>query len=392
MRHALRAVAATAVLGSALLAGPAASAQDALPPGWGSSTATVEGARLHGAMQRDGTYWAGVFDPQRPYTVTVRLTVARPPDLPAPCAVPQIPAPAPAVTRVTFDVTPAFECNGAYPVAVTGSADGNGGSATLNRTIVVAMPAPAVTGVAVALDGDAVDVTWDDMTGQAKDLTGYRVERLVDGGEPTVVADVGPAPDGSIATSARDEDLPEEGQVLTYRVVAVRSGTGPGETGETSHASITREGEVVETPPAAGGGSGDPAPGEGGPQGAGGDTADGSAGGSAGGGGRSPRPQRVAGPRVGISGSFLPPLLKPLLERAAAASAAGAGDAGYDEDLPYNPVDGPAEADAPDDELAAFFTDEPAGRGMAIPVATALVLAVWAFHLRVLARAAKPPA
>ena len=389
MRRSTGLLAAGIVAAASLLGSSPSGAQDAVPAGWGSSTATVEGTRIHGAMQRDPRNT--LFGP-RAYNVSVAFTIARPADLPAACTVPSIPAPAPAPTRVPFDATVTFECNGTYPVAVTGTADQDGGTATLSRTIVVAMPAPAVTGVAVALDGDAVEVTWDDMTGQAKDLTGYRVERLVDGGEPTVVADLGQAPDGSIATSARDEDLPAEGQVLTYRVVAVRSGTGPGETGETSHASITREGEVVETPPAAGGGSGDPAPGAGDPEGAGGGTADGSTDDTAGGVGRAPRPQRVAGPRVGISGSFLPPLLKPLLERAAAASAAGADDPGYDEDLPYNPVDGPAEAERPDDELAAFFTDEAAGRGMAIPVATALVLAVWAFHLRVLARAAKPPA
>lgn len=390
MRRPAAVLAAGVVSAFALLGSAPVVAQDAVPQGWGSSTAAVDGTRLHGAMQRDGTYKPGLLDPQRPYTVTVRFTVARPPDLPAPCAVPEIPGPAPATTRVGFDVTPTFECNGAYPVAVTGSADGNGGTATLNRTIVVAMPAPAVTGVAVALDEGEVEITWDDMTAQAKDLTGYRVERLVDGGEPAVVAEPGPAPDGSIATSARDEDLPEQGQVLTYRVVAVRNVTGPGEIGETSHASITREGEVVDTPPSAGGG-GEPAPGGGAPGGAGDGTGDASAGDGAGS-GRAPRPQRVAPPRVGISGSFLPPLLQPILDTAAAARAAATADEGYDEDLPYNPVDGPAEAEAPDDELAAFFSGEAAGRGMAIPVATALVLAVWAFHFRVLARAAKPSA
>jgi len=389
MRRSTGLLAAGIVAGATLLASAPSGAQDAVPGGWGSSTATVEGTRIHGAMQRDPR--STIFGP-RPYNVSVTFTIARPTDLPTPCTVPSIPPPAPAQTRVPFDATVAFECNGTYPVAVTGTADQEGGAATLNRTMAVAMPAPAVTGVAVALDGDAVEVTWDDMTAQAKDLTGYRVERLVDGGEPAVIAEPGQAPDGSMATSARDEDLPQQGQVLTYRVVAVRNGTGPGEAGETSHASITREGEEVDTPPSASGGSGEPGSGGGAPEGSGEGTGDGSAGRSASGSGGAPRPQRVAPPRVGISRSFLPPMLKPILETAAAARAAATADEGYDEDLPYNPVDGPAEAEAPDDELAAFFSGEAAGRGMAIPVATALVLAVWAFHLRVLARAAKPSA
>lgn len=377
MPRTLRAVAATAVLGAGLLAGGPAAAQDAVPEGWGASHATVEGNRLHGVMQRDGQW---PLQPWRPYTVTVRFTVARPSDLPAECAVPEIPAPAPAATRVPFDVTPIFECNGAYPVAITGTADGGGGTATLNRTIQVAMPAPAVTGVEVALDGEAIDITWDDMTPQVKDLTGYQVTRQVDAGEPEVVVEVPRSPDGSIATSARDEELPDEGDVLTYEVVAVRNGTGPGPAEQGSRAAITREGEVVEpaTP--------DPGSGPGG-------TGEGSAAGGGGAGGANDgraRPTRVNPPRVS-TGTFRPPPFTAAMP-GGRSSSPGAGDPGYDQDLPYNAVDGPLDAERPDDELAAFFNGEGAGRGMAIPIATALVLAVWAFHLRVLARAAKPTA
>jgi hypothetical protein len=92
---------------------------------------------------------------------------------------------------------------------------------------------------------------------------------------------------------------------------------------------------------------------------------------------------------VGIDGTFRPPALGPVTAGGRATTTTE--DGGFDETLPYDPIDGPLEAERPDDELAAFFDGEGAGRGMAIPVATALVLAVWAFHLRVLARAARPP-
>ena len=66
-------------------------------------------------------------------------------------------------------------------------------------------------------------------------------------------------------------------------------------------------------------------------------------------------------------------------------------DGGFAGELPYDDSE-PGEEDPvlPDDELASLFTDGAAGRGMAIPIATALVLAVWAFHLRFLARASRP--
>lgn len=391
MRRAPRAVAAAALLGASLLASSAVGAQDVVPAGWEASTATVDSTRLHGAMERRGTYryWDGIIRRERAYTVTVGFTVARPSDLPPACTVPEIPAPPPAPTRVPFDVTPAFECNGSYPVAITGTADGGGGTATLNRTIVVAMPAPAVTGVAVELDDDAVDISWDDMATQAKDLTGYQVTRQVGSASPTTVAEVQRAPDGSIPTTARDADLPDEG-VLTYQVVALRNETGPGPSGESSRAAITREGEVVEPAPANGDGPGadpDGEPGDEPAAGGAGAAPDGSTSGP------SRRPGRTAPPRVGIDGTFRPPALGPIAAGARSRSTTSTTvDGGYDEDLPYNPVDGPLAAEAPDDELAAFFNGERAGRGLAIPIATALVLAVWAFHLRVLARAARPSA
>jgi hypothetical protein len=42
------------------------------------------------------------------------------------------------------------------------------------------------------------------------------------------------------------------------------------------------------------------------------------------------------------------------------------------------------------DGLSSAFYEQGSGRGMAVPVATGFVLAAWAFHLRFLARAARP--
>ena len=64
-------------------------------------------------------------------------------------------------------------------------------------------------------------------------------------------------------------------------------------------------------------------------------------------------------------------------------------DTGFNEELPYD-LDGQG-----DDELAGESPgSDPVsalpGRGLAIPIAVGLVLAVWALHLRFLARAARP--
>jgi len=66
-------------------------------------------------------------------------------------------------------------------------------------------------------------------------------------------------------------------------------------------------------------------------------------------------------------------------------------DPGYDGVLPYGARSGSnAPAGSDEDGVSSITSSEEPRRGMVIPVATALVLAIWAFHLRVLARAARP--
>ena len=73
-------------------------------------------------------------------------------------------------------------------------------------------------------------------------------------------------------------------------------------------------------------------------------------------------------------------------------SSESAVDGGFDETLPYDVAEpGRPEAVVPADQVeAAGPLIGTSGRGLAIPIATALLLAVWAVHIRYLARASRP--
>ncbi|HLT16936.1 MAG TPA: hypothetical protein VK007_09550 [Acidimicrobiales bacterium] len=279
---------------------------------------------------------------------------------------------------------PAGACNGSYRVGVRIES-----TERMDTVLVVDLPAPTVTGVVATPDegGRSITVTWDDVRAQAVDLEGYRVERRIGDGDFEPVAAL-----AADVTRYVDRDLPPEGGEATYRVMSHRpSPTG----GKVSAASSTEPTPFTPRPADApddpGGDDGDGGPG-GGP---GGDAPDGGGGDAPGttlpdlsglGGGSS---SRVRPPRTGFSRSFLPPLSAPRISPPGPATSTTIDD-GYDEELPYDPVHGPLEAEVPDDELAGFFTERAPGQGMVVPVATALVLAVWAMHLRALARAGRP--
>jgi hypothetical protein len=63
-------------------------------------------------------------------------------------------------------------------------------------------------------------------------------------------------------------------------------------------------------------------------------------------------------------------------------------DEGFDEELNYG--DGTNGGNGEDGLASIDYEDGAVGKGMAVPVATGFVFAAWAFHLRYLARAAKP--
>jgi hypothetical protein len=218
---------------------------------------------------------------------------------------------------------------------------------------------------------------WDDARGAAPDLSGYLVERKLGAGEfaelARLVAD---------QQTYLDTDLPDAGGDVTYRVLSTR----PSPNGELVAASgdeiATTYDDAPTTTTTGKGGSGRPGGGsDGGTSGG----SDGGTGGGSGGstGGRTSR--RVSPPRV-FSGSFLPPLLRPASQTIVTTPTTV--DNGFDESLPYER--GAEDPVIPEDAMASILSDDRPGKGMAIPVATALVLAIWAVHLRLIARAARP--
>lgn len=285
-------------------------------------------------------------------------------------------------------------CNGTYQVRITAFHQGRsctlsvcdwsdtGLTHTLTGSLAVAAPAPSPAAATATSSGRSVDVTWTPVVGAPPDFLGYRVDRVSANGTTVTLATI----DDRTAASFTDGDPPAEGGTTTYRVIGRRGGPG----GEVQSAPTPATVEVAAAPAAPGEPGGQP----GGQPGPGPGTTPGTEPGPSPGvstpGGR---PSITGGPgstirvpRVGTpSRSFFPPLLTPPVSQE---------DAGFDEALPFDLDDvepGADEAILPDDELAAPSSlEEVTGRGLVIPFATALVLAVWAFHLRYLARAARP--
>ena len=390
IRPLLRTALGGSLAAAAMLATATPAVADSVPPAWASSSATVSGTTVSGAVHRDGTW--DLFG-QQAYTVSVTITITPPAGLSSGCAVPPASG-ATGTRRVPFDRTLAFNCNGTYQVQVQGSANHNGGIVTMDRSIGVAMPAPVVTGVSAEPgddDGDLV-VRWDEMSGAAADLTGYRIERRVDDGAFEALESI----DDPSTTRHTDRGVPADADAVTYRVVATRAGTTESPSSDASEASVDLSDPTDPTDPGGnptdpdgnptdpGGNPTDPGgnPGSGGSDGSGPGGSGAGGGGAARGGGlvRTPTGRVVRAPRVGTpSGTFFPPLLTPTV------------DAGFDESLDYDEEPGSEDAILPDDELASgVLGGSSPGSGFVIPVAAALVLALWAAHLRYLARAARP--
>jgi hypothetical protein len=382
-----------AVLGAAvvalLLVAPVARADESIPGGsWeGSALDAGPGSVATGSYRLSGAFRRRAFDNRR-----VEVTVAATPARLGPCAINPVVLPW-ATTPTAFDVTLSIPCNGTYTVSATAQTTDDNAlrgheSAVLDRPVKVAAPAPTVTGVDATADGRTVTVTWDDMRGAAPDLAAYVVERKVGDAafDELAVVDAG-------TLTYEDAALPASGGEASYRLRSVRPSPDGDKVSAASDADATEFAAAPTGDAGAGGDTGDSGS-------TGGAGSDGGAGASAAGGSGSANPDatgsagssasgsraRVKPPRV-FSGTFLPPLLRPIA-RPAAPTTSTTVDGGFDEALPYEqrPAD-PVESGG---AMASIFTDGAPGKGMVIPVATALVLAVWAFHLRVLARAARP--
>lgn len=388
MRRILAALAA-AVAALVLVATPVW-AGESIPSGtWTGSSLDAGAGRVEvGSYRLSGTF-------RRSVDRQVEVTVGASPVGSGACAVNPTTLPWASTPR-SFNVTLAIPCNGTYTlVAAAVTTDNNvffpRESASLDRHVTVAAPPPAVTGVTADAVGRSITVTWDNMVGGAPDLTGYAVERRIDEGSFEEVGTVDAA-----TQTYEDTDLPTAGGEATYRVFATR----PSPEGEKVSAASEEAATPFDAAPhgttdttgadTGSGGSGD----TGGATNPGPTDGLGSTGGQTGSGGSGSRGShgRVSPPRV-FAGTFLPPLLRPVGLSGRSSTTPTTADTGFADELPYGDREqGAADAVLPDDGMASITTKGQPGRGMAIPVATALVLAVWAVHLRMLARAARPVA
>lgn len=280
-----------------------------------------------------------------------------------------------------------LNCNGSYVVRVTARliqrVTFGGGEQEVDRyvlpehTIHVIAPPPDVTAVATAPGDDrSVVVGWTPVANPPPDLLGYHIERVSASGETVTIATL----DDPDASSYTDEDPPAEGGETTYRVRARRS-SPQGEITSARAGEATAQVEPAPVEPEDPGTDPDPDP-----DGSGGSSGPGSPGGAGG-------PSTTAAPRASRRAPFRPPnvgrssgnVVPPL------GGTVTTLDTGYDDELPFGDRElGDEDPVLPDDEFASMIYEDEAGRGLLIPIATALLLAVWAVHLRYLAAAAKP--
>jgi hypothetical protein len=319
------------------------------------------------------------------------------------CAIPTAAATNNRKSPASFHRALSFECNGTYRTEATAKRHIQGDSRKLDRTVTVAEPAPDVAApAATAGDGRSVVVSWSSLANPPKDFRGYVVLRTL-AGTTERVASLSPSD-----TSWVDMDPPASGGSVTYQVRTRRAGANPADPAD----EVTSAGATsapIDVAPASGGTGGSGGGGTGGTGGGGtGGTGGGGTGGGTGGGGTdagsgdtdggsggfggsiSGRRRSGTGaspdlsspsfrvPRVGTpSRNFFPPLLAP-------------PDEGFEDRLPYEDREPGEEAAVLPDDLTSGPFERAPGRGLVIPLAIGLVLAVWALHLRFLARMAQP--
>lgn len=382
-----RVLALTTVLAALLLlvAAPAR-ADESITTGSWSGSALDDGpdSVAVGAYELRGTFRHDALGGRQ-----VQVTVSSDPPRSGGCAIAPVTFPSGDTPR-TFSLSVGIPCNGTYRLIATAVTTDNSAvrpadSAVLDRTISVVAPPPKVTALDLTLRRRLVELTWDDMRDAAPDLTGYIIERKIDDDSfrsiDRVVAD---------EQTYTDSNLPTAGGNATYRVLATR----PSPAGEQVSASadeVSTRFEGVRTGSTGGtdgsggsAGTGGSGVADGGGSGSTGGSGTGSTGGSGGG---TAGGSGFAAPRT-FSGSFLPPLLRPAVQTITTPTTV---DTGYNGVLPYGARPGSnASVDSGEGGTSSISSREEPRRGMLIPVATALVLTIWAFHLRMLARAARP--
>lgn len=390
MRRLLAAGAAGLAL---VLAAPVAGAQDSSR--WQSTV-------LHKSRQASETIDIRVRFQHRSYNANLqsfshRVWVTVPSGLPSGCGASgevEIPSsgkdfgPGPVANSTDAWATFSTSCNGSYGFRMIAEIDrgilggGTDRSPTVTGTIdVVVPPAEVPSGAAAARDGNVARLAWPAVTDQPPDFLGYRIERAtaddtweVAGNvrrDTRTFTDTEPIGPGGAAYRIRSRRAGPNGEILSDGRVVTIAGDG------TTSTSAPGTDGGTEGPGTDGGTS---VPGTDGGTGEGGTGGEGGAAGPGIVPRTGPQPRGTTGvgtraPRLGQpSQANFPPLLTP------------ADD--FQETIDYG--DRTLAGEEGEDELSSLFYEEDTGRGMAVPVATGFVLAAWAFHLRFLAKAAKP--
>lgn len=320
------------------------------PPGSVISDITLELIPLGGSCDRR-SYTQALQDGDGPGTPGT--TQPPPPTQPEPS-----PDEAAATANWTFRVDP--RCNGVYDIEVIARADPAGAlmpgdpgteSEPLRASSVgLSLAAPSPSGVSAASRADRkVDIRWstpDAWSGGAPDdAIGYRVLRAAGDGEPVVIAD-----DLTLSTLSVVDDSAASAAPGRYRyaVVAIRRDAAGNPLVSAPGTSILDIAPPATAAPAAA------------------STA---------------RSTNLGGARVGRARVPAP-----------ATVPAPVIDDTFEPELDYSELEtGPEEAIVPDDaSLFEVVSEDPVGAGLLVPGAVALCLAVWAGHLRHLARRATP--
>lgn len=399
----LLAGAATVGLVLAVALAPATQAQESIPAAYAGSKITTPASVDDTSSPKIEALFVRKFN-RSFQNLQVRTWITVPGGLPGGCGsageveLPTETGDGTASGQIVSKATASTPCNGTYGIRVEGTLRNNLGGAVQDRAtligqVTVAVKPPAVSGVEAASDGSSINLTWNGVSPEPKDLTGYRIQRQ-DGDGWTTLGEVGPN-----ATSYSAGPPPAEGGRITYRVLATRNGPGEDditcECGGKTTIEVAASGTTTTVPGGGGGGTGGDGGGTGGGATGGGGTGGGATGGGdtggttggTGGGKKPPRGGRTftalprgqvgvgtKAPRLGVAtGANVPDLLT--------------GDEGFDEEIDYGDLGG---GEDEEDGLSSFYYEGAGGRGMAIPVATGFVLFAWAVHLRYLARAAKP--
>jgi hypothetical protein len=382
-----------------LLAAPLAAHADTVPAAWSNSKSTTDTSVSSGTFDITAEFRrAHPFLSSTQFSVHTYLTI--PSGLASGCGSAgdkrEITTTGDEVSDGVYlsSASAAVTCNGRYPILIDGQMINKGNKkpidpgAQLDPTVEVKMRPANVPSAHAAFGDGKVAISWDAVEDKTPDFLGYQVQIAKD--DSWVTVDDGETQRDSTFLLV---DAPAAGTDAVYRVRARRDGPDgdvySADAAETDKVTIPTTSTTTPGSPPATNPDGTPNPGggTGGSTGTGGTAGPGTGSGS----GSTPHKGRsfdpltpgivgvgTKAPRVGIpvTGNVSGLLTDP--------------DSGYADTLDYGDQQLAGGEDDSDGLSSFTYEDGGNGRGMAVPVATGLVLAAWAFHFRYLARAAKP--